>query len=208
MNKIAIVILLVLAAAAAVYVAVKRNGDTLEKGAVPQAAPQAAPLNGAAAPPQSEPAPPLVPAPAPTTAPAPQPAPPSPASGKAPPPSPVPPPVPPPPPPPPPAQTNVIIDISDSGANPKDITIKNGATVVFKNTGLNQHWPASAIHPTHTVYPGSSIQKCGTADEGTIFDACRGLLSGETWSFTFTNIGEWRWHDHLHLSINGKITVE
>jgi len=62
------------------------------------------------------------------------------------------------------------------------------------------------MHPTHTVYPGSDVKKCGS-DES-IFDACKGLEQGESFSFTFNEIGSWGYHDHLRASTTGKIVVE
>ena len=71
-----------------------------------------------------------------------------------------------------------------------------------------EHWPASALHPTHTVYPGSDIQKCGTSEGDKIFDSCTGLNKGESFSFTFNEKGDWRYHDHLNPNLNGVITVQ
>lgn len=104
----------------------------------------------------------------------------------------------------------VIIEMSDSGFSPKEITIKQGTAVVFKavGSGSNGYWPASAIHPTHTIYPGSDIAKCGTSEEKGIFDACRGYTQGEWWEFQFNKVGEWRYHDHLNAKNFGVITVE
>jgi len=78
---------------------------------------------------------------------------------------------------------------------------------MFKNESANPTWPASAMHPTHTVYPGSDIQKCGTPEAGKIFDACRGLNTGETWSFQFNEVGKWNFHDHLNAGKFGSIIV-
>ena len=68
-------------------------------------------------------------------------------------------------------------------------------------------WPAAALHPTHTVYPGSDIKKCGTSEAVGIFDACRGLKSGESWSFQFNEVGTWKYHNHLTPTQFGRITV-
>ena len=64
------------------------------------------------------------------------------------------------------------------------------------------------MHPTHKVYPGSDIEKCGTAEESNIFDACRGLKEGESYEFTFNEKGSWRYHDHLNIKNTGSIIVE
>jgi plastocyanin len=101
-----------------------------------------------------------------------------------------------------------IIEIVSNGFSPKEINIKAGDTVTFINKDSASHWPASAQHPTHTVYPGSNIQKCGTVDEAEIFDSCRALEQDEEYNFIFTEIGEWGYHDHLRPSLWGKIIVE
>ncbi len=98
------------------------------------------------------------------------------------------------------------VKITASGFEPKTLTLKAGTTVTFVNEDSNKHWPASAMHPTHTVYPGSDIKKCGT-DES-IFDACKGLTQGESFSFTFNEKGSWKYHDHIGVSSTGTIVVE
>ena len=100
------------------------------------------------------------------------------------------------------------VTISDGGYSPQSLTIDVGDTVVWKNEGTQGNWPASAVHPTHKVYPGSDIVKCGTAEEDNIFDACRGLADGEEWSFTFDEVGSWNYHDHLHANLRGTIVVQ
>ncbi len=99
------------------------------------------------------------------------------------------------------------IEITSSGFSPKTLEINAGDTVTWTNKDSRNHWPASAIHPTHTVYPGSSISKCGTSAESEIFDACNGLSAGESYSFTFNEKGTWKYHDHLSISRTGTIIV-
>ena len=100
------------------------------------------------------------------------------------------------------------IEIISSGFSPNEITISVGETVTWINRDTEEHWPASAMHPTHTRYPGSDIQKCGTSEEDIIFDACRGIPPGESWSFTFNEAGSWGYHDHIVNGLFGKIIVE
>ena len=102
----------------------------------------------------------------------------------------------------------VIVEMTSSGFNPQTVTINNGDTVTWVNLDTSSHWPASASHPTHTVYPGSGIQKCGTAEQPNIFDACKELGPEETYSFTFNEVGEWNYHDHKNPSLFGKIVVQ
>lgn len=114
----------------------------------------------------------------------------------------------------PPVQTGGIIPemksvvYSDTGFLPSPLTIKVGDIVTFINQSSKSVWPASAMHPTHKVYPGSDIEKCGTAEEVEIFDACRGIPPGGSWSFKFDSVGSWGYHDHLDVTKFGKIIVE
>ena len=101
-----------------------------------------------------------------------------------------------------------VITFTEAGYAPALVTIKQGDAVTFKNESSTATWPASAMHPTHTVYPGSDIQKCGTAEQAGIFDACRGLNTGESWSFQFNEKGSWNYHDHLNPTKFGTIVVE
>ncbi|MEK7069071.1 MAG: hypothetical protein AAB947_01665 [Patescibacteria group bacterium] len=96
---------------------------------------------------------------------------------------------------------------SSEGFSPSVVTIKKGETVRFLNTSNEKTWPASSIHPGHRAYPGSDIKKCGGEDRGVIFDACRGLIPGEMWDFTFTQVGTWKYHDHMHAGKTGSVTV-
>lgn len=104
------------------------------------------------------------------------------------------------------ASVTKTIDMTDTGFAPATISIKKGDSITFVNAGSDQHWPASAVHPTHTVYPGSGLDKCGTG--AVIFDSCRGLAAGESFAFKFDSPGLWKFHDHLNAAFTGSITVE
>jgi len=104
--------------------------------------------------------------------------------------------------------SEVIIKITANGFEPKEVEITKGTKVTWINEQPNPSWPASDVHPTHEVYPGSSIKKCGTPEQDKIFDACRGLNKGESWSFVFNEVGEWYYHDHLNPSWTGEIVVK
>lgn len=97
---------------------------------------------------------------------------------------------------------------SDSGYSPSTVNIKKGDAVIFKNTAATMMWPASAMHPTHKLYPGTGIEKCGTSAQDTIFDACKGYASGGSWEFRFNESGTWKYHNHLQPSHFGTIIVE
>ena len=107
-----------------------------------------------------------------------------------------------------PSGQEVIVEMTSSGFNPQTVTINKGDTVTWVNLDTSAHWPASAMHPTHKVYPGSDIAKCGTSEASNIFDACKDLGPEETYSFTFNEVGEWNYHDHKNPSLFGKVIVQ
>jgi plastocyanin len=107
------------------------------------------------------------------------------------------------------SNSSVTISYTRDGFSPKSITIDRGQTVIFTNGSEERSvWPASAMHPTHTVYPGSGIEKCGTDEASEIFDACKAIAPGRAYSFTFNEIGTWNYHDHLNPRSTGTIVVE
>lgn len=104
--------------------------------------------------------------------------------------------------------SEVVITYTDQGFSPASVTVKKGDAVVWKNESAKDMWPASALHPTHAVYPGSGIQKCNTAEQPNIFDACMPITPGNSWSFRFLEQGSWKFHDHLFPTRFGTINVE
>lgn len=100
-----------------------------------------------------------------------------------------------------------VITRTDSGFQPTVTTIKKGATVIFRNDSSENMWPASAVHPTHTAYNGTSLSEHCPDTTGATFDACQGYAPGTSWEFTFDKVGTWGFHDHLHSQFTGKIIV-
>lgn len=92
------------------------------------------------------------------------------------------------------AQESVTIVYKDGTFSPPEVTVKAGTAVTFKNESSTEEvWPASNPHPIHTGLRG--------------FDANKGLKLGEAFTFTFTKVGSFGFHDHLHTKATGKITV-
>jgi len=89
----------------------------------------------------------------------------------------------------------VVYNGSDErgGFAPQILRIKKGDTVTFKNQSALPLWIASNPHPLHTGYSG--------------FDSKKSLKSGETYTFTFTRIGSFGYHNEMHLSHKGTIIV-
>lgn len=86
----------------------------------------------------------------------------------------------------------VTVAITKDGFSPDYILIKSGTMVRWINNDSTPHWPASDSHPTHAMYP-SATKACGSDT----FDACKALLTKQTYSFTFHVNGVWGAHDHL-----------
>lgn len=98
------------------------------------------------------------------------------------------------------------VEITSSGFSPSVITVSQGETVTWINQDTNKHWPASDNHPIHTHYDGTSLNEhCPNGDS---FDSCEGLKQGESYSFSFDEVGTWEYHDHLRSSIRGMVVVE
>ncbi|MBI5456176.1 hypothetical protein HY969_00370 [Candidatus Kaiserbacteria bacterium] len=100
---------------------------------------------------------------------------------------------------------DALISYTEEGYSPSSVTIKKGQSVRWTNDAASdvETWPASAVHPTHSIYPETTGNDC----LGSAFDACRGLKKGGVWQFTFNEVGEWRFHDHLHPSKTGVVIV-
>lgn len=95
-----------------------------------------------------------------------------------------------------------VITYDGKSYTPASAEIKKGSSVLFLNRGTGTMWPASAMHPTHAVYP----TKGGCV--GSTFDACQALPQGTSWVFTFDEAGSWKYHDHLNPSAYGTIVVK
>ncbi len=102
----------------------------------------------------------------------------------------------------------MTIEVTYDGSvfTPKDVTIKKGGTVTWKNVSEAKMWVASAQHPSHTVYDGNSrTEHCAADYEGAKpFDQCVG---GADYSFTFDKAGKHGYHDHINASAFGSVTV-
>ncbi len=106
------------------------------------------------------------------------------------------------------AEKTYVVESTNSGFSPSELKIKVGDSVRFIAADDGRHWVASAAHPTHEAYPGSSISKCNTAERDKIFDACKVLNKDESFQFRFTEKGSWQYHDHLHPTLTGTVVVE
>ena len=100
------------------------------------------------------------------------------------------------------------VTYTDTGYSPSSLTIKLGDTVTFKNESSHQMWTASGMHPVHAGYSGTSLQEHCPDTANTSFDECKNDDIGTSWSFTFTKVGTFGYHDHVKSNHFGKIVVE
>lgn len=77
--------------------------------------------------------------------------------------------------------------------SPNPVTIKVGQGVRFVNAGPGLMWVASNPHPTHTDYPG--------------FDSLKGVEVGQSYTFVFSKVGTWKYHNHPNPSETGTVVV-
>lgn len=87
-----------------------------------------------------------------------------------------------------------VVTYTDEGFSPLILRVRQGDTVTFKNMSTTGLWVASNPHPQHTALPS--------------FDGNRTLINGETYLYTFTQIGSWSYHNHLNARSQGTIVVE
>lgn len=103
-------------------------------------------------------------------------------------------------------QTGVTIFYTDQGFSPKSITVTLGTTVSFVNQASNEMWVASAPHPTHQGYDGTTESvHCAPGYTGSApFDECS---ASTAYSFIFTKAGDWKYHNHANPSDYGTVIV-
>ena len=100
--------------------------------------------------------------------------------------------------------TSAAVTLGANGFSPKSVTIKKGGTITWSNQGGGGMWVASAQHPTHTAYSGTTLQAhCDDATD-TSFDQCK---NGSTYSFKFDKVGTWNYHNHSNASQFGSVVV-
>lgn len=91
------------------------------------------------------------------------------------------------------ASSETAVSYTDSGFVPKSVVVKPGTTVTFVNNSSGQMWVASAVHPTHQELPG--------------LDQLEAVGAGGKYAYTFTKVGNWRYHNHYLSAQTGTIVV-
>lgn len=99
------------------------------------------------------------------------------------------------------------VTYTGNGFSPKSLTVKKGDTVTWLNKDSDQLWVASGVHPDHTLYDGTSRAQHCPNTANTAFDQCKGMPTGQSYSFTFNKVGTWEYHNHLNPSESGEVVV-
>ncbi len=98
----------------------------------------------------------------------------------------------------------VTVSYTNSGFSPKSIEISLGDTVRFVNNSSQSMWVASAAHPIHSAYDGTTLQQHCAPGSADSFDQCK---AGTSYSFTFTKVGTWNYHNHSDSTDFGTVVV-
>jgi plastocyanin len=96
---------------------------------------------------------------------------------------------------------------TDDGFSPDTLTVPEGTTVTFVNESSRNMWVGSDVHPTHTLYDDTNLREhcVDGKPSATSFDQCG--VSG-SYTFTFSKLGMWRYHNHVGAADKGVIIVE
>lgn len=106
-----------------------------------------------------------------------------------------------------PGNNTVTVLYGPNGFSPSTVTVKQGDTVTFTNNGGDEMWVASAPHPTHEGYDGTTKSThCAAGYTGPApFDQCAVSTS---FSFKFDKVGTWAYHNHGNRSDAGTVIVQ
>lgn len=91
-------------------------------------------------------------------------------------------------------EQSILVIYGDAGFSPDQIKVRKGGLVTFVNDSPRPMWVASDSHPTHTDLLG--------------FDQKQGVGQQGNYSYTFTQAGNWKYHNHLNSGDEGMVIVE
>lgn len=98
-----------------------------------------------------------------------------------------------------------VVYTDTDGFTPDNLSIKVGDTVKFINNSSDRMWVASDIHPSHELYSGTTLREHCPDTVEMAFDQCG---AGKEYSFTFNQIGNWKFHNHARARMGGVIVVK
>jgi plastocyanin len=86
-----------------------------------------------------------------------------------------------------------VVRYTNTGYEPKELTVPVGTMVQFINESDTVMWVASNEHPGHSDLP--------------TFDQFGLYPNGSSYTYTFDKVGAWEFHDHLNPEREGVIVV-
>ena len=106
-----------------------------------------------------------------------------------------------------PSENVTVINYTDNGFSPGQVTVEEGETVVWVSESSRPMWIGSDRHPVHSQYSGSTLQEhCTNGDQtSSAFDQCS---TGDRFTFTFEKTGKWSYHNHRYSTHTGTVTVQ
>lgn len=90
-------------------------------------------------------------------------------------------------------KSETIVTITDTGFTPATVAVKAGTKVTWQNKSGATVDIASAVHPTHLVYPKLNLGK---------------VAPGGSVLLVFDTPGSYKYHDHLNPTHSGTVVVE
>lgn len=96
-----------------------------------------------------------------------------------------------------------VVDYTDTGFQPANLSIKKGETVRFFNESSLPLQVDSYAIGTAALYPDDQHSSC----RGSTFDSCNVLPPQHFWEFTFTHEGVWSYHNDVATQHIGVIQV-
>lgn len=94
-------------------------------------------------------------------------------------------------------ESAATITFTDSGVSPATVTVKAGDSITWTNNGSKKVSVASDNHPTHTLNQELTNGQFVTE-----------LAPRASVTVTLTKVGTWGYHNHLDLSVKGKVVVQ
>jgi plastocyanin len=98
-----------------------------------------------------------------------------------------------------------VVRYSSSGFEPSTIRIEHGESVTWVRDGGPAMWVGSDQHPDHTNYDDTRLQEHCSNGNANPFDQC---ATGDEFTFTFEQTGEWDYHNHERPFHGGTVIVE
>ena|SRR5258708_3583264 len=103
-------------------------------------------------------------------------------------------------------KADIIVKYTLQGFEPRTLTVKVGTTVGWINPSERPLWVASDPHPTHTDLKGFDSLKVIFRELSPFSQEVDAHGAG-FYSYTFTKVGVWKYHNHVNPSDRGTIIV-